>query len=184
MRPVTGTPVIRSLRDLARVASRARGRCRGRLQSQRRNGPHPPPWQRSESRPPSDSPARDPSMSAGSSRVWTARTGQAHRIRSPPRPPPLQAPKHLRSRHESPRRVRRPIPSQLRRGMPVAREDRLVVPDGLATTIKTTRSATWRCPLAGADGRRPAGRCCDLSIYRACRRDAPRDLLLPIGASG
>jgi hypothetical protein len=32
-----------SVRDLARVACRARGRCRGRLLSQRRNGPHPPP---------------------------------------------------------------------------------------------------------------------------------------------
>jgi hypothetical protein len=40
--PVAGTPVTMSVRDLARVACRARSRCRGRLLSQHRNRPHPP----------------------------------------------------------------------------------------------------------------------------------------------
>jgi len=64
-------------------------------------------------------------------------------------------------------------------GVPIANEDRLVVPDALATTIK---SATLGCPGGarppGVDGIRPAGQVL-VPIDRACRRDVPRDLLRP-----
>jgi hypothetical protein len=69
--PVTGTPVTMSLRDLARVACRARGRCRGRLLSQRRNGPHPPLAGTGLSA----APARDPSTCAAHSSRRLAESG-------------------------------------------------------------------------------------------------------------
>ncbi len=52
------------------------------------------------------------------------------------------------SQHESPGRVRGPIPPQRRRSVPIAYENRLVVPDILGTTIKLTSSASRRGPLA------------------------------------
>jgi hypothetical protein len=81
-----------------------------------------------------------------------------------------------------------------RQSVPIANENRLVVPDALATTIK---SAKLGCPggarSPGVDGIRPAGRCwspiypagrCWSPIYRACRRDVPRDPLRPSNISG
>src|SRR6476659_7523472 len=46
------------------------------------------------------------------------------------------------SQHESPWRVRGPIPPQQRRSVPIAHEDRLVVADALATPIKLARSTS------------------------------------------
>jgi hypothetical protein len=66
--------------------------------------------------------------------------------------------------------------------VPIASENRLVVSDGLATTIKVTSSATWRCPLAGRRWATASGQVLR-PIYRACLRDVPRDLLLPIPGS-
>ena len=71
-----------------------------------------------------------------------------------------------------------------RQSVPIANENPLVVPDALATTIK---SAKLGCPggarSPGVDGIRPAGRCWS-PIYRACRRDVPRDPLRPSNISG
>jgi hypothetical protein len=46
-------------------------------------------------------------------------------------------------------------PAQQRRGVPIANEDRLVVPDALATTIKSTSMASLVIPACMA----PAGYC-------------------------
>ena len=51
-----------------------------------------------------------------------------------------------RTRSAQPRR-----PAPRTRCVPIANENRLVVPDALATTIKRNSSAAWRCRLHGAD---------------------------------
>jgi hypothetical protein len=81
--PPRGRPVIISVRDLRESPGRARGRCRGRLLSQRRNGPHPTPSPRSESRPPPDSPARDPGMCAAHSSRLLAESEAGQPCRPP-----------------------------------------------------------------------------------------------------
>src|SRR6266487_4006509 len=69
------------------------------------------------------------------------------------------------SRPESPRRARRPVRPQRRRSVPIAYEDRLVVPDTLGTTIKLTSSASWRGPLAWRQRTTASGAgCCHIYI--------------------
>jgi len=83
MRPVTRSPVIISIRDLARVAWRARGRCRVRLLSQRRNDRiHP----RAETRisATAGQPAPDPSTCAAHSSQLLAESGAGQPCRPTP----------------------------------------------------------------------------------------------------
>jgi hypothetical protein len=81
-----------------------------------------------------------------------------------------------------PRRVRCPARRGRYRRVAIANENCLVVPDALGTTIKLTSLATWRCPLAGRRWATASGQVLR-PMHRACRRDVPRDLLLPIPES-
>jgi uncharacterized protein len=84
---------------------------------------------------------------------------------------PARGPCHQRRPRavNCPRQVRRPIPPQRRRHIPIAHEDRLVVPDTLDTTIKLT-FLEGPVRLAPADYSQ-RGKCCHL--YRSGRRDVP-----------
>jgi hypothetical protein len=73
------------------------------------------------------------------------------------------------------RRVRRPVRPQWRRSVPIAYEDRLVVPDTLGTTIKLNFQE-GPARLAPTDYSQRGRRC---HLYRAGRRDAPQDPLTP-----
>jgi hypothetical protein len=65
-----------------------------------------------------------------------------------------------------------------RLGVPIVKEDGLVVPDILGTAIKVTSSAFQKMPARVAPrGYSLRGRCCDLSIYRGPA--VLRDLLHP-----
>jgi hypothetical protein len=102
----------------------------------------------------------------GSSRIPSPLNGCSLR-------PPSHPHKHPAGTASSPRRA----PS-----VPIANENRLVVPDTLGTTIKSTSSATRTRPLAGRRWATASGQVLR-PMYRACRRDVPRDLLLPIPGS-
>jgi hypothetical protein len=81
-----------------------------------------------------------------------------------------------RSHQEAPGEPGGPIPPQRRRSEPIAKEDRLVVPDTLGTTIKLSFLEGPAC-LAPADCSQRGE---VLSpIYRTDRRDVPRDPLVP-----
>ena len=76
------------------------------------------------------------------------------------------------------------IMAQLQGPVPITNENRLVVPDVLATAIKSASSVAREVPARlvsmgyGQRGRYWSPR------YRACRRDVPRDLLRPSHVSG
>jgi hypothetical protein len=71
------------------------------------------------------------------------------------------------------------------RSVPITYEDHLVVPDALATTIKTTSPAAWRCTLAWcwpatASEAGAVAYIYDLRLYTTSGRDVLRDLLVPL----
>jgi hypothetical protein len=74
------------------------------------------------------------------------------------RKPPQRMHPPGRTRSAQQRASRRRAP-----GVPIANEDRLVVPNTLGTTIKLTSSASWG-PLSWRQRTQPAGRCCHLYI--------------------
>lgn len=167
-------PHHRDARDRVSSGSRA-----SRLTSTRPM-PRPPPATTQER--PASTPGRDRNLGRRRTAPHAIRAcAQVLRVSGRPGPARLIAPihrvdhrhcqaaNHLRSRHESPRRARRPIPSQRRRGVPIACEDRLVLPDVLGTSGQDDNAAR----LEQACSRDSSGygqRAVRRTIHKACHR--------------
>jgi len=95
------------------------------------------------------------------------------------RKPPQRMHPPGRTRSAQQRASRRRAP-----GVPIANEDRLVVPDVLATAIKSASSVAREVPARLVSMRYGQRSRYWSPRYRACRRDVPRDLLRPSHVSG